>query len=131
MNSLANMDFGQMLSRILTQKGRTVGFGDERPFWERRAQGITNSPLVNSMFLKGQNGLPQTVRSGTHPLPDGTGILFPNIRWRSPGLEYLTEPQAIRETMAKKDYLIFPNLDDATAASKSLSNRIRRPNSGQ
>jgi|21_taG_2_1085346.scaffolds.fasta_scaffold04963_3 hypothetical protein len=129
MNSLANMDFGAILSRILGAQGQTTEFGAERPFWERRAQGVTNSPIVNSMFLE-KDGHPQTIFSGTHPLADGRGILFPTIRWRSPGLERLSDGQAMRETMAKKDYLIFPNLDKATEGSKSLSSRIRRPNSG-
>jgi hypothetical protein len=103
------------------------------PFWLRRARGQTGYPVIDKMFTPDPNtGRKQTVFTSTHPLGrppsnrQGPSILYPSIRWRSPGLERLTEKQALEEAFRKKDYLIYKTLWDATRASRNLSKGIKR-----
>lgn len=108
----------------------------QEPFWLRRAKGQTNSPVVNQMWHPDKDtGQMQTVYSATHPmglLPNAKqpyqskAMLYPTIRWRSPGLEKLPNDRALQEAMEMKDYMVFPNLWDATEYSKSLSASIER-----
>ena len=103
--------------------------GEEEPFWFRRAKGETNSPLVNEMYLEDPRGNPQTIYSATAPLgllPSSEGIMYPTIRWRSPGLERLNPEQAYREAMQNQDYLIFPTLWEASDFARNFSPTIKR-----
>ena len=103
------------------------------PFWLRRARGQTGYPVIDKMYTPDPNtGGKQTVFSSTHPLGmppsnrQGPSILYPTIRWRSPGLERLTQRQALEEALRKKDYLMYKTLRDATMASRNLSKGIKR-----
>ena len=113
--------------------------GEEEPFWMRRAKGQTNSPLVNEMYLEDKGGNPQTIYSATHPTglistpphqytpgENAEAIMYPTIRWRSPGLERLSARQAYMEAMKNKDYKTFSSLWDANIFAEKFSKGIKR-----
>ena len=100
------------------------------PFWIRRALGLAGNPVISEMYLTDKKtGYPQTIYSQSHPLgllPSAEAILYPTIRWRTPGLERLTDEQARNEAMRNNDYLRFPTLWDAEYFARNLSNKIKR-----
>ena len=100
------------------------------PFWLQRARGQTGNPVIDQMYLEHpETGYPQTIYSASHPMgqpPSAPAMLYPTIRWRTPGLERLTEDAARDEAMSLMDYLLFSNLGEAEKYAKGLSKSIRR-----
>ena len=102
--------------------------------------GQTESPVVNEMALtQPETGYPQTIYSATHPVgllsvppyqytpgKNTEAIMYPTIRWRSPGLERLSEGQAYQEAIQNQDYLKFPTLWDANIYAENFSKGIKR-----
>jgi len=117
-----------------------MDIGKAPPLWLLRALAQTKSPVMNRMYLEDkETGNPQTIYSASHPLgllsippyqytpgKNTEAIMYPQIRWRSPGLERLTEDQAYREAMGNQDYMKFPTLWDANIFAQNLTKKIKR-----
>ena len=109
---------------------------EEEPFWMRRAKGLTDSSLANSMYLEDKMGNPQTIFSMTGELEDGSGFMFPTIRYREPQnneykeanpyLERMIPRQAMMETLKKRDFISFPSEKKATEFARNFSPTIKR-----
>ena len=107
----------------------------DNPFWMKRAMGRSESDLANKAYLTNERGDPQTIYSMTAPTRDGGAMMYPSIRWRSPGfLERLGGDQAYDEAMRKQDYLKFDEImapyksviDTATGFAMNFSPTIKR-----
>ncbi len=101
----------------------------------KRAMGESSSDLANKAYLTNERGDPQTIYSMTAPTRDGGAMMYPSIRWRSPGfLERLEGDPAYDEAMREQDYLRFNEtrapyrsaLDTATGFAMNFSPTIKR-----
>lgn len=84
------------------------------PAWLTRAMD-PNTPLY-----KGKS----TIQTASSEL-DGKEILYPTIRMMNGQLKKLSDKEAFNEAIKKGDYLVYENAEQATQASKAISELIK------